>query len=127
MPTRGRLIFTVLVAAVATATGRGHGAQPGIAELTVKPPQERNLGARAGPENHTFREQIAGCRLGPQDYSISWKACVDEAHGGKVSPLEGYVGMPGPTSCNWYHSRPVQQPRVGSEVGGVAGRIVKHT
>ncbi len=48
-------------------------------------------------------EQTATFGLGDLTYRIAYKACVDPAHGDKVAPLEGYLGMPGPCSCNWYH------------------------
>ena len=36
-------------------------------------------------------------------YGIRYTACVDNAHAPRVAPLEGYIGMPRPCSCNWYH------------------------
>lgn len=37
-------------------------------------------------------------------YTIKYTSCVDdEAHPGQRFGYEGYIGMPGPNSCNWYH------------------------
>jgi hypothetical protein len=41
--------------------------------------------------------------LGPRSYRIRYSAAVDSKQPGRAFPSEGYVGMPGPTSCNWYH------------------------
>lgn len=71
--------------------------------VSLTPPRERKL-TSAAHEGHTFREQAATLRTGVRDYQIAYKACVDPAHAPDVAYLEGYIGMPLPTSCNWYHS-----------------------
>lgn len=98
-----RLVFAFLLLTTFSLQSAGAPGKP-VAELTLPAPRERSLGSYRGHENHTFREQTGGFRFGPLDYALSWKACVDQAHGGEVSPLEGCIGMPSPTSCNWYHS-----------------------
>ncbi len=72
--------------------------------LSLAPPRERRLSPDGDHPNHLFREQTATFGLAEHNYRIAWKACVDPAHGGRVAPIEGYVGMPGPSSANWYHS-----------------------
>ncbi|MCD6350883.1 MAG: hypothetical protein J7M26_02080, partial [Armatimonadetes bacterium] len=37
-------------------------------------------------------------------YGIRYCACTDKSHAPYVVPLEGYIGMPRPCACNWYHS-----------------------
>lgn len=77
-------------------------AQDGVG-VSLPKPSERKL--TSGPhEGHTFREQTASFSTGVREYGISYKACVDPAHAPDVGLLEGYIGMPVPTSCNWYHS-----------------------
>jgi len=75
-----------------------------MAVVQLQEPKERRLSAESKDHpGHLFREQNAIFDLGPIDYRIAWKACVDPAHGDKVAPLEGYLGMPGPSASNWYH------------------------
>ncbi len=73
------------------------------AEVTLNRPQERTLDSPQH-KGHQYRSQDAVFNLGQQTYAISNGSCVDKAHEGKVVPLEGYLGMPRPSSCNWYHS-----------------------
>lgn len=74
-----------------------------MAELSLAPARERTLTA-GDHKGHVFREQQANFSLGQAAYAICYKACVDKAHAPNVAPIEGYIGMPRPTSCNWYHS-----------------------
>jgi len=76
---------------------------PGVG-LGLAPPTERRLRPDGDHPNHLHREQVATFSLSERSYRIAWKACVDPAHGDHVAPIEGYIGMPGPSSANWYHS-----------------------
>jgi hypothetical protein len=73
------------------------------AGVSLAPPQERTLGDYGGHANHRQRTISASFSFGKNPYAISYQACVDPAHGDQVSPLEGYIGMPGPVSTGWYH------------------------
>jgi hypothetical protein len=95
------VLTTVLVAGVA-AGGRAQEGERSVA-VSLAPPAERRLTSAEHPD-HLFREQVATFGLRGGTYRIAYKACVDPAHGGKAAPIEGYVGMPAPCSCNWYHS-----------------------
>lgn len=75
-----------------------------LATVDVRAPQERHLIGHGEHEGHLYREQTATLATGAAVYAIAYKACVDEAHAPKVAYLEGYLGMPRPASCNWYHS-----------------------
>lgn len=75
-----------------------------LADLGLAPAQVRNLGDYPGHAGHVFRSQDANFLLGEQLYTIRHCVCTDQAHGGQVAPLEGYIGMPQPNACNWYHS-----------------------
>ena len=57
-----------------------------------------------GHVGHQHLTRTGTLDLGPVTYSISYCVCADKAHEPKVAPLEGYIGMPGPHACNWYHS-----------------------
>ncbi len=91
-------VFVALMAPAAWAQEEGTGAT-----VTVNPPKERR-GTGGEHEGHLIRELHSVFGFGPAAYAIAHKVCVDPAHGGKVVPLEGYIGMPRPSSCNWYHS-----------------------
>lgn len=106
MSARRRLPWLIVVALIVTpgldALARG---ERSAVAVTLEAPRERHLSpTRADHPGHLFREQIATFGLAGSTYRIAYKACVDPAHEGKVAPLEGYVGMPAPCSCNWYHS-----------------------
>jgi hypothetical protein len=103
MPRR-TLALAVLVSAAIPFQAVWPAGQPTGAELTLAAPYERSLGDYPGHAGHAFHEQTASFRFGPVAYAIAYKACIDKAHEGKVAPLEGYIGMPVPASCNWYHS-----------------------
>lgn len=90
--------------ALALCAGVLPAADTPVALVQLQEPTERNLSADSKDHpGHLFREQTATFDLGDVDYRIAYKACVDPAHGDQVAPLEGYLGMPGPSSCNWYH------------------------
>lgn len=101
--TRRALIMAVAVRWFLPAPA-GWGETTDRAEVTLRPARERTLGKYPGHTGHRFHEQSAGLRFGPIPYDITYKACIDKAHHGKAAPLEGYLGMPVPASCNWYHS-----------------------
>jgi hypothetical protein len=50
-------------------------------------------------------------------YALRYTACIDKAHAPFVAPIEGYIGMPGPTSCNWYHSGFLRIAIDGDDIG----------
>lgn len=41
---------------------------------------------------------------GKVNYGLLYVACVDPKDPKGAIPGEGYIGMPGPVACNWYHS-----------------------
>ncbi len=50
-------------------------------------------------------------------YGVRYCVCVDKSHAPRVAPLEGYIGMPRPTSCNWYHSGFMRIVINGQDIG----------
>jgi len=80
----------------------------------------RSLQHYKGHETQTLHERTAAFGLGEHGYSISYKAGYDDAHPGEAFPLEGYIGMPRPTNCNWYHSGFLFVRIDGQEVGNTA-------
>ena len=65
--------------------------------------QERTIsgGNLAGK---TQRSRDAAFDVGAVPYSIRYVAAVDETDPTRAIPIEGCIGMPGPSSENWYHS-----------------------
>jgi len=41
---------------------------------------------------------------GVERYTLQYSYCADASHAPLVETPEGYLGMPGPSSCNWYHN-----------------------
>ena len=41
---------------------------------------------------------------GKVNYSLLYASCIDAKDPKAAIPGEGYIGMPGPSACNWYHS-----------------------
>lgn len=90
-----------------------------------EPPQVdmQDRGATLRPTSHPGHEghqQVNHDILMHNDliaYQLRYCACVDKAHDPKVVPLEGYIGMPLPASCNWYHSGFLRILLDGEDIG----------
>jgi len=80
----------------AAAVPRGE-ASVGTDGLHLKP---ITSGPHAGKKH---AEQAFTFALGKRLYRLRYVAAVDPAQPGKAFPAEGYLGMPAPCSCNWYH------------------------
>ncbi|MBI3922455.1 MAG: hypothetical protein HY318_13620, partial [Armatimonadetes bacterium] len=52
-------------------------------------------------------------------YSFLYSACVDPSHPNDRAFDEGYFGMPGPSSCNWYHGGFLSLNLNGRDIGTV--------
>jgi hypothetical protein len=50
-------------------------------------------------------------------FGLRYCACWDPVHGGQAVPLEGYIGMPEPNACNWYHSGFLRLIINGQDIG----------
>jgi len=93
----------VLVFLLGSAGGLS-GAEPGPPiDISMGPWQARNLGDRPGHKNHVMHSRNAMILCGKANYGVRYGVCDDKAHGTKVVPLEGYIGMPQPSAANWYH------------------------
>ena len=51
---------------------------------------------------HDCVRQYASLDTGTITYGLQYNACWDPAHANGTGFLEGYIGMPQPTSANWY-------------------------
>jgi hypothetical protein len=70
-----------------------------------------------GHEGHTVFTRDGYIDTGKVRYGLRYTACYDESHGEQAGILEGYIGMPSPASCNWYHGGFLQVKINGQEVG----------
>lgn len=111
-----RVLAAVLTGITLAATLSAQDGKPTV-KLSLGPPKTRSLKGRRGHETETLHERVASFDLGRHSYAISYKAGYDKAKPGRAFPLEGYVGMPRPSACNWYHSGFLQVLMNGEDVG----------
>lgn len=98
------LASAIVLAWLFGGEARGQSAPP-IAELGLGPAQVRNL-EQSFPDRRgqIVRSQQATFTLDKLRYAIKYSYGLDTLHGDKLFTGEGYLGMPLPASCNWYHS-----------------------
>ncbi|MDD4870019.1 MAG: hypothetical protein PHR77_05615 [Kiritimatiellae bacterium] len=82
----------VVLAGEETVTVRDSGAKTSIS------------GWREGHKDHKWQEQTIALDSGKKCYTLKYRACIDPSHPGVRASEEGYIGMPTPSSANWYHS-----------------------
>lgn len=87
--------------------------------VSLSGPKDTTLGEYPGHSGHRFREMEGRMDLGKIAYALRYCACMDPAHAPNASWLEGYIGMPGPSACNWYHSGFLFIRLNGQELGTV--------
>jgi len=68
-------------------------------------------------ENHQHYERSGVLDTGRIRYGLRYCACWDPSHGDQAVPLEGYIGMPEPNACNWYHSGFLRLVIDGQDIG----------
>ncbi len=68
-------------------------------------------------ENHQYYERTGVLDTGKIRYAVKYCSCWDPSHGEQASPLEGYIGMPEPNACNWYHSGFMRVVINGQDIG----------
>ena len=93
-------------------------AQAQRASVSMGEWRKKSLSHRAGHENQVLHERDATLGLGTVAYKVAYKAGLDENEPGKAFPVEGYIGMPGPSSCNWYHGGFLAIIVNGRDIGG---------
>ena len=105
------LVSGILAAPQAFTGEADEVASVGTSGLTLKPISK---GADAGKQR---AEQSFKFILGEKRYRIRYTVVADPAQPDKAFPTEGYVGMPGPCSCNWYHSGFIFVKVNGQDIG----------
>lgn len=68
-------------------------------------------------EGHTIFTRDGWIDTGKVRYGIRYTACYDASHEEAAGILEGYIGMPEPAACNWYHSGFLQVAINGTDIG----------
>ncbi|MGD8240985.1 MAG: hypothetical protein PVH68_20705, partial [Armatimonadota bacterium] len=96
-------ILLIALSATRTPAWAGDQSASDAAVVTLGQWQSRTL-QREDMRGKTQRSRDAGFDMGTIPYTIKYTAAVDEADPSKAIPVEGYIGMPRPTSANWYHS-----------------------
>ena len=91
------LLALVPAAVQAQAANLARRATAGTQGLQLKPVAR---GPHAGKQR---AEQAFTFALGETVYRTRYSVVVDPKQPGKAFPSEGYIGMTGPCSCNWYH------------------------
>lgn len=92
----------------------------GDVNVFLQPWTTRNLAKYKGHEEETLREQMARFAGMGTKFAISYKAGYREDRPGEAFPLEGYIGMPQPVACNWYHSGFLRVLVNGQDIGRAA-------
>ena len=108
-------LLAILVAGLGWAADGAENAPP-AAVASVSSPSTTTTNY-PGHEGHRYFEQTATLDLGPVTYGIKYCACIDDAHAPDVGNLEGYLGMPLPHACNWYHGGFMRIVINGQDVG----------
>lgn len=94
---RPRTVLTLILLGGVLAAPLPTQAQTGSATVVLAPVSERQL----TEPGLVSREQSARFSSGTLPYSISYRVRIDKNRD-SIVPSEGYIGMPQPTSCNWY-------------------------
>lgn len=92
----------------------------GNVDVFLQPWSTRSLANRAGHEGETLREQTARFAGMATTFAISYKAGYREDRPGEAFPVEGYIGMPQPVACNWYHGGFLRVLVDGQDIGRAA-------
>ncbi len=100
-----RIVLGLIAAGMTISLAGAALAEPARAEvgLNLKAPSERTRALNTTHPGHLLYERRASFGLGDATYTVQYRTCIDEAHAPEVSLIEGYLGMPGPSSANWYH------------------------
>jgi len=78
---------------------------------------EKRAAKRPDFNGYVYHNRTAHFRLGDTLYAIAYKIAVGEQDPTSLRPVEGYIGMPAPSSCNWYHSGFLTISLDGKDIG----------
>ncbi|MBN2449468.1 MAG: hypothetical protein JXR77_03710 [Lentisphaeria bacterium] len=112
-------VVAVVASLLLSAVAADAGDPPATVQVTVKPETTRPLRTYKGHERQVLRQTEVRLRNEAASYSLRVMAGHDPAIPERAFPVEGYLGMPGPTSCNWYHGGFLWVLLNGEDVGEV--------
>ena len=95
---RGRLACLVLLAVHAAGAE-----EPGVF-VQVGPKRVESWGDHPGHVRHPRHTILATLDSGAERYGLRYSCCPHPSHAPGVATPEGYIGMPLPSSANWYHN-----------------------
>ena len=101
MPIRPAVRAFIIAAFICALTAGARAAEGPAAVVGVEPAQDRELSGEW--EGQIHRETRANFGFGPINYAIRQTYRYHKDDPGRVEVGEGYIGMPAPCSCNWYH------------------------
>jgi hypothetical protein len=102
--TRAVFPLAAMAALLGLAPGPAHAqTPPGTVEVRAGEGRLQPSGS-PGHEGHQCYTRDGSIDTGKIRYGLRYCACWDPSHGGGAAPVEGYIGMPEPNACNWYHS-----------------------
>lgn len=101
MPVRVVLRAAILSALLCGLAAAAWTAEAPTAVVGVEPPVDRELSGQW--EGQIHREMRANFGFGPINYAIRQTYRFHKDDPSKIEVGEGYIGMPAPCSCNWYH------------------------
>ena len=95
---RGWLACLVLLAVHAAGAE-----EPGVF-VQVGPKRVESWGDHPGHVRHPRHTILATLDSGAERYGLRYSCCPHPSHAPGVATPEGYIGMPLPSSANWYHN-----------------------
>ena len=114
---RGPLAFLAVTAALGLGAAHAQ-AQESSSQVAVQDSgPQYSRGRPPGHEGHKWENRNITLDSGAIRYTLKYSACVDPSHPASRAFEEGYIGMPAPTACNWYHSGFMFISINGQEVG----------
>ena len=98
-----QLTFSCVLAGAMAVVAAGADEQ-GKVMVDVGAKKVGSWGGQPGHVNHPQLRQPFSLNAGVASYSLIYSCCTHKSHAPNVATPEGYVGMPGPCSANWYHN-----------------------
>ena len=85
--------------------------------VDVGPVSRSSWGSYPGHVGHPCVRRSFSLDSGTEGFNLLYSCCPDKSHAPEVATPEGYIGMPGPSSANWYHNGFVRWVVNGTDIG----------
>ena len=93
------------------------GAEGPQVTVEVGPKRVESWGNHPDHVNHPRHTILATLDSGAERYGLRYSCCPHASHAPNVATPEGYIGMPLPTSVNWYHNGFLRIIVNGTDIG----------